>query len=711
MSVPTLHHFAISSTVRNIHRPEVISKLATISSDACEEIIALLADRGSLYPETAKQLLLVHPRSLTLTNCVDLPSSFFLATVSIADQLQSLDVRGCSQLHGTALVPILERARSLSRLCLDGSHMDAELVLLLINQASQFTELCFAPVCPRPASPRCALLCDLLAGATRLERLSLGGPLTAEVISKLSSATLTALSVSYYRAGTNFVSLLERCPALTSLSLECVHFARFCSDERSSAPLQRLKLLSLVDCTELQFAPLLGPCALEEFRLRRCSFCDDATDLGSLLANSVLLRVVDMDEGSLWSFCAGSSAGLQSISCSGAEEGQLCPIVAAASQLRELVVEVEASGDTLLQACTCSTLQVLELFQCGNVGPVLVEIAPKLRNLTKLSMKLCNVNDSIFEVLGITRKLQYLRLSDQTIDDGVLCSLRMSPNLTFVDVSHTNVSDAGVQDLLSMCPNLSTLRLEACPEISDRALLLVSQCTQLLGLHLQASSQVSDVGLSAVLQSCTLLHDLTVPDSCTSDSLQVMQEYSRNLRSLDVSWCEQIDDECVSALAARCCKLTRLSCRKCTIGTEAVGAITRHLTALRSLVLTRCETIADSALRGIGDTLTALTHLNVSWVWNLTNDTFVHITQRCPLIRLNVSGCKRLTDVCLRGLASTRPMLRSLNASWCDGISDDALRDVCRHCVGVLRAVNYYGEVLEVPSSEFVTWHEIPQQD
>jgi len=177
-----------------------------------------------------------------------------------------------------------------------------------------------------------------------------------------------------------------------------------------------------------------------------------------------------------------------------------------------------------------------------------------LPNVVTLNMEFCHsLTDEDFTVLfGFQETKQD---SEAAATTRVLESVDFNPisKLEVLNLSHTNIGDAGVAALALQCPNLKILYLQ--------------------------NTRVSDYALSALAQHC---HGLTAVDvsGCTgigSYGIQLLaQESSATLKSLDISDCIFINDAVVPYLC-HCPNLIQLGLRNTKISDRAVSALLRRL--------------------------------------------------------------------------------------------------------------------------------------
>ena len=120
--------------------------------------------------------------------------------------------------------------------------------------------------------------------------------------------------------------------------------------------------------------------------------------------------------------------------------------------------------------------------------------------------------------------------------------------LTHIDLGSGNSinCDAAVMAMASGCPQLTTLDLCNCDNITDAAVVAVaSKCKQLTRFDLRGCSKITDAAVLAVASGCKLL------------------------TTLNLAYCSNITDAAVVAVASGCPQLSSLSLFGCHKITQA----------------------------------------------------------------------------------------------------------------------------------------------
>lgn len=173
-------------------------------------------------------------------------------------------------------------------------------------------------------------------------------------------------------------------------------------------------------------------------------------------------------------------------------------------------------------------------------------------------------------------KVSVLDLSECSISDIGLSHIRKCPNLKKLDLnsakeSRTDVSSAGIQNLVSLCPHLQTIYLRRCLNLTDDAVISMSQhCKQLRLLNIGGCHLITDKSLHALGQNSQFLKSVNFSKTkVTTDGVisLVMGNCAKTLKEIHMDGCNEITDEAVEAALQFCPNLSILlfhGCRKIT---------------------------------------------------------------------------------------------------------------------------------------------------
>jgi hypothetical protein len=287
------------------------------------------------------------------------------------------------------------------------------------------------------------------------------------------------------------------------------------------------------------------------------------------------------------------------------------------------------------------------------------------------------------------------------------------------------ISDRGIADVLAGCGGLVALRCSGCPSLSDRALRtglsssqppssslssLSASFNSLTVLHI-AQTGITDAGLLDILRHGHVLTSVDVAGTAVSDAgiLALASASRTQLLALSVAHCESVSDMSLCSLMSICPSLRRLIVAGCpAVGNATVAAIGVHGTmldaldisgtqlseldalrqlgnchGLRSLDCSRTLTACDELLETMGDYLPQLLDIAVGGSNDRVTDVGVRaLVQSFPLLRsLSLESALTLTDVSLSAIALHCPVIQALDISKCNSITDEGVRTLVSGCV------------------------------
>ena len=292
----------------------------------------------------------------------------------------------------------------------------------------------------------------------------------------------------------------------------------------------------------------------------------------------------------------------------------------------------------------CSNLQTLNLKACSNITDASVsEVARQCSNLQTLNLEDCeNITDAGLAVLSLCLKLDFFDFckmhariaGDQCI--LALCGREDFQRLVEFDFSGFTLTNDGLLAVASVCPNLQTLNLSGCSNITDAILLEVARrCSNLQSLDLRHCSNITDAGL-AVLSLCLKL-----------DFLDFCKKHARIA-----------GDQCILALCGR-----------------------EDFQRLVEFDFFRWYSITDASLFEVARVCPNLQSLNLAFCDRITDAALSEVARECSNLQsLNLKSCRNITDASLLEVARVCPNLQSLNLAFCDRITDAALLEVARGC-------------------------------
>ncbi|CCI40110.1 hypothetical protein ABG067_001184 [Albugo candida] len=231
------------------------------------------------------------------------------------------------------------------------------------------------------------------------------------------------------------------------------------------------------------------------------------------------------------------------------------------------------SGCETLVRQSAPSIKEFELSCNQRITKKSVEFMSELQHLYSLTLSECPqlTDDDLFPLCTM-RALEQLKLEQMVklSDNFVSTFLEKLPNLKQISLSRcSQLKDDSVRAIFTHCRGLQRLDLSDMPLISDDPFALVRELGHpLVYVDLQRCIHLSDLafehiafGASKYLESVKMSSITGVTDA----TLQALQLYcSKNLTTLDVSFCRKITEDGLGNLTDHCEKLQELSLWGCT---------------------------------------------------------------------------------------------------------------------------------------------------
>lgn len=291
------------------------------------------------------------------------------------------------------------------------------------------------------------------------------------------------------------------------------------------------------------------------------------------------------------------------------------------------------------------------------------------------------------------QNLQVLNLSNSSITDtGLLSFVQNYPQLKSLDLeSCTDISAKGVLSLVSKAPSLQNLNLTDCYRttdeifeviaslspnlkvlnlngfqyLTDACIQLISQkCPGLQCLDISDCRELTDASLKGILGQLPMLMKLEV-SGCSKLTVQCLRNIEGQglpLQDLSISCCDGLTAEYFEAIAVKFPHLNFLSLRSWFSNASGPASFTGQFSQLKTLILPGQE---YDTLDFLGDVLARcpkLEELKLSHCGELTDARLgISPLQLTELRRLHFIYCKKITDAFLLNIAGNSSKLISLS--------------------------------------------------
>ncbi|EAW08138.1 putative ubiquitin ligase complex F-box protein GRR1 [Aspergillus clavatus NRRL 1] len=300
---------------------------------------------------------------------------------------------------------------------------------------------------------------------------------------------------------------------------------------------------------------------------------------------------------------------------------------------------------------------------------------------------LTDVNDGTIVPFAQCKRIERLTLTScsKLTDNGVSDLVEGNRHLQALDVSDLrSLTDHTLYTVARNCPRLQGLNVTGCLKVTDDSLIVVSRnCRQIKRLKLNGVGQVTDRSIKSFAENCPAILEIDLHDCnlVTNDSVTSLMSTLRNLRELRLAHCTEISDsafldlpESLTLDSLRILDLT--ACEN--VQDDAVERIVSAAPRLRNLVLAKCKFITDRAVQAICKLGKNLHYVHLGHCSNITDPAVIQLVKSCNRIRyIDLACCNRLTDASVQQLA-TLPKLRRIGLVKCTLITDESILALAR---------------------------------
>lgn len=283
------------------------------------------------------------------------------------------------------------------------------------------------------------------------------------------------------------------------------------------------------------------------------------------------------------------------------------------------------------------------------------------------------------------------------VTDGVLAAL--SSESTGPNIKHLSLK--GMQDvsplaIVTMCkglPNIELINLSDVSVLVDDALAELAKSSPKLTTVQMATCPLIDTdGVNNLLRSCKALHH--VDFSYNANVYLKDFVHCKSLTMLQLVECRLVGNDGLepdeeTGLLVSAHSLEHLDLSRCyeVVDTDILMIMEANPN-VHTLNISSCNHLTDTMCGGILNMshLNKLTHLDVSYCYNLSSAMLAVVVSKCPLLkRFAVRYCHAMQDDLLDALGNHCPLLEIFDAPNCRHFSDMAICNMAAKCVHILQ--------------------------
>ncbi|OAY79870.1 F-box/LRR-repeat protein 2 [Ananas comosus] len=284
---------------------------------------------------------------------------------------------------------------------------------------------------------------------------------------------------------------------------------------------------------------------------------------------------------------------------------------------------VDADLDVI--AAGFPNLRVLNLQNCKGISDMgLIALAGGLLSLQSLDVSNCRklTNKGLTSISSGCRNLRSLHVAGcKSVTDNLLHSL--SKNCLHLEelglAGCSNITDSGLSVLADGCRHIRFLDLSKCSKIGDIGVSKIAEASSssLTSLKILDCFNAGDTSIFSLAKSCPNLETLVIGGcrDITDESIETLSvACSQSLKSLRMDWCLNITDSSLRCLLSHCRHLVALDigcCDKVTDSAFQVLGMVAFESALKVLKASNCLRITVAGVGIVLDYCKVLEYLDL----------------------------------------------------------------------------------------------------
>lgn len=164
--------------------------------------------------------------------------------------------------------------------------------------------------------------------------------------------------------------------------------------------------------------------------------------------------------------------------------------------------------------------------------------------------------------------------------------------------------------------------------------------------------------------------------------IRIVRAYP-SVTSLNFAKCSQIDDEALQAITDAALSLTNLVLTGCPLTDAGIVALASGKKAilLTNLDISYCIELTDTSLLALAMACSELVYLNLTFCEKITDGGLLPLIAACTKLQeLNIANCRAITDSVLTTLATSCPGLKAIDLRWCNKLTYKGIQALANAC-------------------------------
>jgi len=219
----------------------------------------------------------------------------------------------------------------------------------------------------------------------------------------------------------------------------------------------------------------------------------------------------------------------------------------------------------------CIIIEYLDWYDVGKFDTALLKRNARSIYLDTLKLRKVKVGRNLFW--------------SQAVEKGILNWL-VSRDIRVVSWD-LQVDDTKLMTIATGCPQLQSLNIRDCSEITDKGIIaLATGCPQLQSLIMSYCHNITDEGIRALATGLPQLQSLEISQcrNITDEGIRALASGCAQLQSLNITGCNNITDEGIRAVATGCPQLQSLKISGCDNITAGGREIAKSINSKKIII-------------------------------------------------------------------------------------------------------------------------------
>ncbi|XDV52965.1 hypothetical protein PO909_021596 [Leuciscus waleckii] len=225
-----------------------------------------------------------------------------------------------------------------------------------------------------------------------------------------------------------------------------------------------------------------------------------------------------------------------------------------------------------------------------------------------------------------------------------------------------------------------SVNLCGCTMVQGSSFRRISQCRNLQELNLSECQNVNDENMKMILEGChSLLYLNLAFTHITNGTIRVLSRCCVTLRSLNLAHCMGFSDKGLQYLTTGkgCHRLSHLDLSGCSqISVDGFTYVAEACSSLQQIVLDDLPTLTDTCVQVLVSKCLVLTVISLLDSPFLSDVAFKTIAEVISLTKIQIEGNERMTDSSLKALCRSSHKLTEVHVSDCPRVTDASLKSL-----------------------------------